>query len=127
MRKILVVFFLFALNFLSTRCTAQSYDQAVEKFWTALQNGDQNEIASNGIVIIERMEKDKFPFDSTVVEIRVYTAMSLDRLGSYSSSLAINLKTQSLIEKYWGRDNFFYGAVVNNISLNSSGCSIIAA
>ncbi len=102
---------------------AQEIEQIAGVFWKGVERNDDEEIITNGTLLLNHIKKENEPFDSTIFEIRWFTAISLQKENRFNESLNIHLETLQLVEKKWGNNNLFYGLVsviVGTIYLNMS-------
>jgi CHAT domain-containing protein len=109
MRILHVVLMLFLFSFSGN---SQSIKKTAEQFWEAVENENDEEIISNGTILIAYIEQNNFTLDSTTAEIRRYTALAYSNRGDFQSSLRLNLKTLEQIELRWSKVNAFYELIL---------------
>ncbi len=114
LRKLIIILIVIFPRFLS----AQTIDETTEKFWSAVGSKNNPQIVANGTILIDWIKKNNFELDSTVTEIRLYTALSYSKIGDFKKSLQLNLLTKELIQNKWGKPNRYYIICINNIASN---------
>ena len=95
----------------------QGFDQIWNNYKSALKFQDNIEIAKNGLIILEEMQKEKIAFDSIVFDIRWETASSFSEQGNFEQSLRLNIETKELIIDNWGKENKFYPLILSSIAI----------
>ena len=115
MKKLL--FLLLILNSISA--STQTISEIKQDFWSAVSIGNNKIIVKKGEQLIY-IEKNKLEIDSTIIEIRFFTANGYSSLGNYTRSLELNLQTLEIIEKVFGKDEVDYATNLNNIAFDYS-------
>ena len=96
---------------------AQSLKDTAGKFWEAVKIRDDSNIVSNGLILLDFIQKENYLLDSLSVQISMYTASSLNKLSRKDEALRINNEVLRAVESHWGIDNYYYATILNNIAL----------
>jgi CHAT domain-containing protein/tetratricopeptide (TPR) repeat protein len=99
-------------------CYAQTIEEIEKNFWEGVSNQNNNEVVSNGELLMAYIKSENYPTDSITVEIRLYTALAYSNIGNTSRSLSLNLETYEICKTKWGETNFYNSLVLNNLGLN---------
>jgi len=111
MHKILLLFSV--LVFTEVNC--QSLNESVISFWDAIERKDDKKIIFHGLNVIDSASYYN-TYDSSIIEVRLYTALSFSNIGEYEKALNINQKTLDLILKNWSDNKMYYTICSNNIA-----------
>jgi CHAT domain-containing protein len=115
MKKTIVIILMVVLNCLSSSCEGQSYEEETAEFWNAVSTGDHQGKVRVGVSLLDYLDKTKVPFDSTVMDIRIWTGEGLIRLERYQEAIEFNLNSLELIENAFGKSSSEYALILNNL------------
>jgi len=99
---------------------SQTIGETAAKFWEAVNTPNDQEIILNGNILMDYFEQNSFALDTTVIGIRLFTAISYSNRGQYENALNLNLKSLELIDVNWGKGTFYYYITLNFIADNYS-------
>ena len=111
MHKILLLFSVLVF----TKVNCQSLNESLISFWDAQQKKNDKEIIFHGQNVIDSARYYNI-FDSSIIEVRLYTALSFSNIGEYDQALKINQKTLDLILTNWSDNKTYYVICSNNIA-----------
>ena len=114
MKKILI--FLLLLN--SICGITQSIDEIHQDFWKAVDKGNNPIIIEKGEQLFVYIEKDSIEIDSSIIEIRLLTALAYSNIGNHIRSLDLNLQTLEIRENVFGKKHAYQAQCLNNIANN---------
>ena len=114
MKKLL--FLLLILNSISA--STQTIKETAQAFWEATYSGNNPIIVEKGEQLIILIEKNNLKIDSTIIRIRLWTALGYSNMGNYIRSRDLNLQTIEISEKVFGKGHPDYALILNNIAGN---------
>jgi CHAT domain-containing protein len=116
MKKLL--FLLLILNSISAN--TQTIKEIAQVFWEATDSGNNPIIVEKGEQLINLIEKNNLKIDSTIIRIRLWTALGYSNMGNYIRSRDLNLQTIEISEKVFGKEHPDYAKSLNNLAFNYS-------
>jgi CHAT domain-containing protein len=114
MKKLL--FLLLILNSISAN--TQIIKETAQAFWEATATRNNPIIVEKGEQLINLIEKNNLKIDSTIIRIRLWTALGYSNMGNYIRSRDLNLQTIEISEKVFGKEHPDYALILNNIAGN---------
>jgi CHAT domain-containing protein/Tfp pilus assembly protein PilF len=121
MRIIQVLVVIFFLLISPEKVFSQLSKNDYEQFFEAVRNKNDSLVISKGEEILKVIQKYPLKIDSTLIELRVFTALAHSNLRNYNRSVELNLKTFDLIENNNNIVNdYLLVACMHNLALAKS-------
>lgn len=113
--KIKIILFLL-LNSISG--ITQTIEEIHKDFWSAVDIGNNKITIEKGEQLFIYIKKDSIEIDSTIIEIRLLTALAYSNIGNHHRSLELNLQTLEIRDQVFGKKHSYYAQCINNIASN---------